>query len=191
MLAHLQGETINTSQLAANLELSRAQVGAYLDVLTNLLLIRRLEPWYVNTKKRLVKSPRYYLRDSGILHRLLGISDYDALLSHPVMGKSWEGFAIENIHSVLPLLAKTYFYRTSAGAEIDLVIHMPNDVVWAIEIKHGSAPRLTKHVHQIFDDVGATHRYLVYGGCDEFTISGGVVVISLRGIMEKLVAWSA
>ncbi len=139
-----------------------------------------------NFKKRLVKSPRYYVRDSGILHRLLGINCYDALLSNPVLGKSWEGFAIENIFSVLPNRSETYFYRTAAGAEIDLVIRMPSSEVWAVEIKHGTAPKPGKHYSQTCDDVGATHKYILYGGDDEFSVGNDVKIISLPGLMEKL-----
>lgn len=102
MLAHLQGETVNYSKLAENLEIDGKTVASHIDILTGLLLVRRIEPWHVNVKKRLVKSPRYYVRDSGILHRLLGIGNHDALLSNPILGKSWEGFVVENIYSVMP-----------------------------------------------------------------------------------------
>jgi predicted AAA+ superfamily ATPase len=186
MLAHLQGETVNTSKLAANLEVRRANINQYIDILIGLLLVRPIEPWHGNVKKRLVKSRRYYIRDSGILHRLLGIGDYNALLSHPILGKSWEGFVVENIHSVMPRLAETYFYRTAAGAEIDLVIKMPNAEIWAVEIKHGVAPKLGKHYSQTCDDVGATHRFIIYGGDDEFPIGDNVWMISLPKFMEKL-----
>jgi predicted AAA+ superfamily ATPase len=185
MLAHLQGETINYSKLASNLEVDAKTVSHYIDILTDLLLVRRLEPWHTNVKKRLVKSPRFYVRDSGILHRLLGINCYDDLLSNPVLGKSWEGFALENILSALPSRAETCFYRTSAGAEIDLVIRMPSEI-WAIEIKHGVAPKLGKHYSQTCDDVGATRKYVLYGGNDEFPVGTDVNVISLPGIMKKL-----
>ncbi len=186
MLAHLQGETVNYSKLGANLEVDGKTVSHYIDILTDLLLVRRIEPWHVNVKKRLVKSPRYYVRDSGILHRLLGISDYNALLSNPVLGKSWEGFVVENIHSVLPRLATSHFYRTAAGAEIDLVVKMPNSDVWAIEIKHGVAPKLGKHFHQTCEDVGASKKYVVYGGDDEFPVGNDVTVISLPKLMERI-----
>jgi len=186
MLAHLQGETINYSKLASNLEVDAKTVSNYIDILTDLLLVRRLEPWHSNVKKRLVKSPRYYVRDSGILHRLLGINSYDELLSNPVLGKSWEGFAVENILSVLPSRAETYFYRTAAGAEVDLVIKMPSSEIWAIEIKHGVAPKLGKHYSQTCDDVGATHKYILYGGDDEFPVGNDVKIISLSGLMERL-----
>ena len=191
MLAHLQGETVSYTKLACNLEVSQKTINHYIDILIDLLLVRRLEPWHANVKKRLVKSPRYYVRDSGILHRLLGIGDYNSLLSHSILGKSWEGFVIENIHSVLPLLAETYFYRTAAGAEIDLVIKMPNLEVWAVEIKYGTAPKLGKHYSQTCDDIGATHKFVVYGGDDEFPVGDDVRVISLSKIMEKLVSVQA
>lgn len=188
MLAHLQGETVNYSKLASNLEVDRKTVNHYIDILTELLLVRRIEPWSANVKKRLVKSPRYYVRNSGILHRLLGIGTYDALLSNPILGKSWEGFAIENIHSVLPRLAQTYFYRTATGAEIDLVIRMPNSEVWAAEIKHGVAPKVGKHFNRVCDDVGAVQKYIVYGGDDEFPVGKDTRVISLERLMQKLSA---
>lgn len=186
MLAHLQGETVNYSKLASNLEVDAKTVSHYIDILTDLLLVRRLEPWHTNVKKRLVKSPRYYVRDSGILHRLLGINSYDTLLSNPVLGKSWEGFAVENILSVLPSRAESYFYRTAAGAEVDLVIKMPSSEIWAIEIKHGVAPKIGKHYSQTCDDVGAVHKYILYGGDDEFAVQNDVKIISLSGLMERL-----
>ena len=186
MLAHLQGETINYSKLASNLEVDAKTVSSYIDILTDLLLVRRLEPWHVNVKKRLVKSPRYYVRDSGILHRLLGINSYDQLLSNPVLGKSWEGFAVENILSVLPSRAETYYYRTAAGAEVDLVVKMPSSEIWAIEIKHGVAPKLGKHYSRSCDDVDATHKYILYGGNDEFPVSQDVQLISLPRIMARI-----
>ncbi len=186
MLAHLQGEPVNYSKLGANLEIDGKTVSNYIDILADLLLVRRLEPWHVNVKKRLVKSPRYYIRDSGIQHRLLGIDSYDALLSNPVLGKSWEGFIVENIHSILPRRAETYFYRTAAGAEIDLVIKLPSSEIWAVEVKHGVAPKLDKHYSQTCDDVGATRKYVLYGGDDEFSVGRDVVVISLSRFMEKL-----
>jgi len=186
MLAHLQGETINYSKLASNLEVDAKTVSHYIDILTDLLLVRRLEPWHTNVKKRLVKSPRYYVRDSGILHRLLGINSYDTLLSNPVLGKSWEGFAVENILSVLPSRAESYFYRTAAGAEVDLVIKMPSSEIWAIEIKHGVAPKIGKHYSQTCDDVGAAHKYILYGGNDEFAVGNDVKIISLPGLMKRL-----
>ena len=186
MLAHLQGEPINQSKLGSNLEIDGKTVSRYIDVLTDLLLVRRLTPWHENVKKRLVKSPRYYVRDSGILHYLLGIHDYNALLSHPILGKSWEGFVIENIHSVLPRLANTYYYRTTNGAEIDLLIRFGFNNVWAIEIKYGVAPKVSKVFGQTCDDVGANKKFVVYGGEEEFSIGDDTTMISLPGLMKKI-----
>ena len=186
MLAHLQGETLNLAKLAANLEVDGKTISLYLDIFIGLLLLRRLEPWHFNVKKRLVKSPRYYIRDSGITHRLLGIENYNSLLSHPVVGKSWEGFVVENIHSVLPSSAQTYFYRTAAGAEIDLLIKAPSGEVWAIEIKNSRAPKIQRGFKFACKDLDVSRRYLVYSGSDEFSIGDGIVVISLIGLMQKL-----
>ena len=189
MLAHLQGEVVNVSKLAGNLEVQRAAINHYIDILVDLLLVRRLQPWHVNVKKRLVKSPRYYIRDSGIQHRLLSIDTYDALLSYPALGKSWEGFVIENIHSVLPRRAETYFYHTAAGAEVDLVVKLSFSEIWAIEIKYGVAPKPSKHYSRTCEDMGATKKYIVYGGSDEFSIGNDVVVISLNRLMQKLAGY--
>lgn len=186
MLAHLQGETVNYTKLAGNLEVDAKTVKYYMNILVDLLLVRRLKPWHANVKKRLVKSPRYYIRDTGIAHCLLGINSYDELLGNPVLGKSWEGFVIENIHSVLPRRAETYFYRTTVGAEIDLVIKFSDNDIWAIEIKHGLSPKVSKHFLNTCDDIGATHRYVVYSGQDSYPIQQGAMVISLEDMMSKI-----
>ncbi|MSO14669.1 ATP-binding protein [Rickettsiales endosymbiont of Trichoplax sp. H2] len=186
MLAHLQGEVINYSKIATNLEVDAKTVRYYLNILSDLLLIRRLEPWCENVKKRLIKAPRYYIRDSGIHHRLLGISSHDSLLSNPVLGKSWEGFVIENIHSILQRWSQTYFYRTRVGAEIDLIIKMPSSKVWCVEIKYGLAPKISKYFSRICDDVGANKKYVIYGGDEEFPIMNDVNVIFLTKFMQKL-----
>ncbi len=190
MVAHLQGETIDCSTLGGNLEVSSKTVSYYLDVLVSLLLVRRLQPWFGNTKKRLIKSPRFYIRDSGILHRLLGINDYESLLSHPVLGKSWEGFVIENIQSVLPHSAEMFFYRTSAGAEIDLVIQMSSVQTIAIEIKYGTSVNRSKHFSRTCTEVNATQKYVVYSGDDEYSLGNDVTMISLPALLDKLASQS-
>lgn len=186
MLAHLQGETINCSKLGNNLEIDGKTVAHYLDILVDLLLLRRLSPWYGNVKKRLARSPRFYVRDTGILHRLLGITDHDALLSNPILGKSWEGFVIENIISILPNSVEPYYYSTSGGAEIDLVLRISSMEFWAIEIKYGVAPKIKPSFHQASEDIKATKKFIVYGGTDEFPIGKNTTVISLPGLMGKL-----
>lgn len=187
MLAHIQGETINFSKLAANLEISRKKVNLYVDILSDLLLLRKLEPYHINIKKRLVKSQRYYIRDGGILHRLLNINSFNELQSHPIIGKSWEGFVVENIHSVLPPLTNTYFYRTAAGAEIDLVITLP-DEIWAVEIKYGVAPKVNRHFSTTCDDIKANKKYVIYGGDEEFVVRDNITYTPLINFMQKLEA---
>ena len=186
MLAHLQGEPINFSRLGSNLEVDGKTVAGYIDILVDLLLVRRLEPWHANAKKRLVKSPHFYIRDTGILHRLLGIGGYDSLLSNPVLGKSWEGFVIENILSVLGHRAEAYFYRTAAGAEIDLLLKFPGKELWAIEIKNSVAPKIKQGFHLACKDVKATRKYVVYGGEDEFPIGKDTIVESLKNMLIVL-----
>ncbi len=186
MLAHLQGESVNYSKLGSNLDIDGKTIASYIDILIDLLLVRRLEPWHVNVKKRLVKSPRFYIRDAGILHRLLGIGDYNSLLSNPVLGKSREGFVIENILSVLGNQAEAYFYRTAAGAEIDLLLKLPGKELWAIEIKNGVAPKIKQGFHNACQDVKATRKYIVYGGDDEFPIGKDTIILSLENMLMKL-----
>ena len=186
MLAHCQGQTLNSSSLAASLDLNSKTVRCYVDVLTDLLLVRRLEPWHANVKKRLIKAPRVYLRDSGLLHQLLGIHNEDQLLSHPIAGASWEGFVVENIISVLPPGAAPYFYRTAAGAEIDLVLSFPGGALWAVEIKKGLAPKISKGFYQACEDIQASEKYAVYSGEDEFPGKGGVRFSGLSSMMRRI-----
>jgi len=186
MTAHSQGETLNFSSLGSNLEVDGKTVSSYLDLLVDLMLVRRLKPWHQNVKKRLVKSPRFYIRDSGILHRLLDIPDHDSLLSHPVLGKSWEGFVVENIHSILPNTVESYYYRTIAGAEIDLLLKLSHKEIWAIEIKHGTAPKIKSGFHQACDDVNATRKIVIHGGEDDFPLPHKVQAMSLLSFMTYL-----
>ncbi len=186
MLAHLQGETINMASLATNLEVDAKTISYYIDILTDLLLVRRLAPWHNNTKKRLIKSPRIYIRDSGLLHSLLNISSYDSLLAHPILGKSWEAYVIENIFSVLPNNAQAYFYRTSSGTEIDIILKLADAEIWAIEIKKNRAPSIKKTFHQACEDIKATRKFVVYGGSDNFFINQDTQVISLLKLMQIL-----
>ena len=186
MLGHFQGRELNSSALAASLDISSKTVRHYIDVLNGLLLIRRLNPWYANVKKRLVKSPRIYIRDSGLLHKLMGIFNDDDLLSHPLAGASWEGFVVENLLSLLPKGAEAWFYRTAAGAEIDLVIQLSGKELWAIEIKKGLSPKLSSGFHHGCKDIKANAKYLVYGGTETFPIKHNTAVIGLERLMKLL-----
>lgn len=186
MLAHSQGGLFNASQLARGLGVTGKTVSTYLDLLVDLLLVRRLPPMHRNVGKRLVKSPKVYVRDSGLVHALLGIGDMDALLGHPVVGLSWEGFAIENLISVAPEETRAGFYRTSAGAEIDLVLELPGGKLWAVEFKRGLAPRLEKGFHHAREDMQPERSFVVYAGQDRFKLATDVEAINLEGLMHEL-----
>jgi hypothetical protein len=188
MLAHDTGGLFNASRLARSLDVDARTIGNYVDLLCDLLLLRRLPPWHSNTGKRLVKSPKLYLRDSGILHALLGISQNDTLLAHPVLGASWESHVIENLGRVAPAATEFYFYRTAAGAEIDLLINWPDGRLWAIEIKHSLSPKPRRGFHEACADLKPSARFVVYPGSDRFPYSPDIEVISLAALMQKLMA---
>lgn len=186
MLAHAQGSTFNAARLASGLGLSGQTVMRYLDLLADLLLVRRLEPWSVNLGKRLVRSPRIYIRDSGIAHALLGIGDLEDLLAHPVAGPSWEGFVIENLIGAAPAGTQAAFYRTAAGAEIDLVLTPAPTRHWVIEVKRSLAPKPGRGFHQACADLGAQRRFIVYPGEERFSAGAGVEAIGLAELMLEL-----
>ena len=178
MLAHEQGQLLNAARLAAGLAISGQTVARYLDLLVDLLLVRRLQPWHENVGKRLVRSPKVYVRDSGLVHGLLGLSTLDSVLGHPVVAGSWEGFVIENLLAAAPRGSQGWFYRTSAGAEIDLLIEGP-DGRWGIEIKRSSAPGVSRGFVAACEDTDVTRRLLVYPGTERFPLREGIEAIGL------------
>lgn len=184
MLAHLHGGLLNSANLARSLEVDNKTITNYLDLLVDLLLVRRLQPWHANVKKRLVKSPKVYLRDSGILHTLLQIPDFEALLGNPKLGDSWEGLVIENVVSALPSGVHPYFYRTSAGAEIDLLLDFGQET-WAIEIKKTTAPKLSKGFHIACEDLKPTRKYVVSGGDEVFALTQDITAIPPLALMDE------
>ncbi|MEO6546541.1 MAG: ATP-binding protein [Ferruginibacter sp.] len=186
MLAHSQGTQLNLAQLGAGLGISLPTVKRYVDLLEDLLLVRTLRPWSGNIGKRLVKSPKIYIRDSGLTHALLNLKTIDDIAGHPVAGPSWEGFVIENILSSLPENCKPWFYRTSAGAEIDLVIEMNDQEKYAIEIKRSMTPTLSKGFHLGSEDIAATKPFIVYPGKERFKVTKNVEAISLLEMTEML-----
>ena len=186
MLAHNQGSLINASRLAAGLEVSSQTVSRYTDLLVDLLLVRRLQPYHVNVGKRLVKSPKVYIRDSGLLHALLNIPDRNALLGHPVVGASWEGFVIENLINAAPALTVPGFYRTSGGAEIDLLLELPGGERWAIEVKRSRAAKPARGFYEACEDLKPARRFVVHAGADRFPISDHVQAIGLRELADIL-----
>lgn len=186
MLAHLQGTDINASQVAASLGVAAKTVSHHVDLLSDLMMTRRLQPWFVNVGKRLVKSPKVYWRDSGILHALLGIETLEQLLGHPIAGKSWEGFVIEQLAAAMVDRGTPWFYRTSAGAEIDLLIERPGGALWAYEIKRTSVPTVEKGFHIACDDVKAKRRIVVHGGDKRYPMANKIEAIPLIDAMHEL-----
>ncbi|MGX5829989.1 ATP-binding protein [Mesorhizobium sp. 43Arga] len=187
MLAHNQAGLLNASRLASGLSVSAPTVTSYVDLLVDLLLVRRLPPFHANTGKRLVKSPKVYLRDSGIVHALLGIEDLNGLSGHPVVGASWESYVIENLLSVAPARTVASFYRTAAGAEIDLLLAAPGQRPWAIEIKRSLAPKVEKGFHLACEDVNPARRLIVYPGAESFPLKDGVEVKNLGALAQALI----
>lgn len=161
MTAHLHGQLFNASSIAASLGgISHTTVTRYLDALVDTMMLRRLEPHFVNIGKRLVKSPKVYVRDCGLLHVLLNLPDLDSLAGHPVAGHSWEGLMVEQICALLPKGADVGFYRTAAGAELDVVVELGSQKI-GFEIKFSSAPKASKGFWQACKDVGVQHAYIV------------------------------
>ena len=191
MLAHNQGTQANHIQLASSLAVSAPTVKGYIDLLEDLLLLRSLRPWAGNIGKRLVKSPKLYIRDSGLTHALLSISTFNDLLSHPVVGQSWEGFVIENLLAALPDGATAWYYRTGNGAEIDLIIETGTQTRFAIEIKRATAPTLSKGFYLACTDIAATHRFVVYPGQEVFPIKADVMAMPLLEMMKRVGEGSA
>ena len=177
---------LNAAKLGAGLGVSGQTVARYLDLLVDLLLVRRLQPWASNVGKRLVRSPKIFIRDSGIVHALLGLTTEEDLLGHPVIGGSWEGFVIENLIHASPLHADAFFYRTSAGAEVDLVIALRPDRLWAVEIKRSLAPRVTKGFSVACNDLQAERQFVVYPGEGRFPTSGGAEALGVAEMMAEL-----
>ncbi|MFM7630621.1 MAG: ATP-binding protein [Alphaproteobacteria bacterium] len=188
MLAHCQGSPVNGPTLASNLSLSVPTIHRYVDILGDLLLLRSLRPWSGNIGKRLVKTPKPYVRDSGLCHALLNIGSLDELLGHPVVGTSWEGFVIENLLSVAPRRVTPWFYRTHAGAEIDLVLEVTPQQRIAIEIKRTLTPKLTKSFTAACADLEPTERYFVYAGEEPYPLAQDVTAMPLLKMMERIQA---
>lgn len=184
MLAHHQAGLLNLAQLARNLGIDAKTAGAYVDLMVDLLLVRRLQPWHVNAGKRLVRSPKVFVRDSGLVHALLGIGDKEALLGHPVVGASWEGFVVEQLLAVAPDGTEGSFYRTSGGAEIDLLLRFGDGRLWAVEVKRSLAPRPEKGFHVACADLAPERRFVVYPGRETYPVGNGTLAVPLASLAE-------
>jgi hypothetical protein len=186
MLAHHQGGLLNTAQFARNLGVDAKTVNSYIDLLVDLLIARRVPPWHANLGKRLVRSPKVYIRDSGLVHALLQIPDKEVLLTHPVVGQSWEGFVIENLLESARGGAEGYFYRSVGGAEIDLLLAWRNGSLWAIEIKRSLSPKVERGFHAACADLAPTRKFVVYPGQEPYPLAEDIQAIPL-GQLAKLV----
>jgi predicted AAA+ superfamily ATPase len=186
MLAHHQSGLLNAAAFARSLGVDGKTVANYLDLLVDLLLVRRLQPWHANAGKRLVKSPKIYVRDSGLVHGLLGLRDQEAILEHPIAGASWEGFVVETLIDAAPDGTDNFFYRTSAGAEVDLVLALPNGRLWVIEIKRSLSPRVEKGFHLAIEDLTPERKFVVYPGGERFPLGRGVEVVGVAALAAEL-----
>jgi predicted AAA+ superfamily ATPase len=188
MLAYGQGTLLNASRLASALQVSAPTVQRYIDLLADLLLVRRLPPFHRNVGKRLVKSPKVYIRDSGLVHALLGLGTHRDLAGHPVSGASWEGFAIENLLAVAPERTLASFYRTAAGAEIDLVLEIPGQGLWAVEVKRSLSGRPEKGFYSACQDLKPDRRFVVNAGLGQYPIDSDTMAIGIAGLARTLSA---
>ncbi len=185
MLAHHQGQLFNASRIGASLGVKGQTASRYLDLMSDLMLVRRLRPWHTNVGKRLVKSPKTYVRDAGILHALLNLRRLDDVLGHPVAGASWEGFVIENLIAASQPGVDAHFYRTQAGAEIDLLLQVGSER-WAIEIKRNSAPSVSRGFHNACEDLQPDRKWVIYPGEAEYELKDAIVVAPLGVVMEQI-----
>jgi len=191
MLAHAQGQLFHAAPLSAGLGVSGQSVTRYLDVLVDLLLVRRLQPWAGNLKKRLVRSPKVYVRDSGLVHTLLGIRGQEELLGHPVVGPSWEGFVIENLLRQAAPQTTAWFYRSSAGAEIDLLMELAAGQRHAVEIKRSiSDPRPSKGFQLACEDLNVKGRWVIYPGRERYPLDARTWAIPFTEVARPDFQWS-
>lgn len=186
MLAHGQSDLLNASSLATALAVNGKTVARYVDLLVDVLLVRRLTPYLANVRKRLVKSPRLYVRDSGLVHTLLGLDNLEAVLGHPVAGKSWEGFVLETLLRAAPDRSQPSFYRTATGVEVDLILELPGDQLWAIEIKRGVAPKASKGLRVAIGDLRPDKTFIAYSGTERYPLGDGIEAIGFVELAHLL-----
>lgn len=186
MLSHLHGQQVNFSALGKSLEVSHTTIRNYLDVLTDLYMVRQLPAWSGNVKKRLVKSPKVYLRDSGLLHRLLSIATFEDLQGHPVLGSSWEGLVVEHILRALSDQWQASYYRTASQTEVDLVLEKGVQERWVIEIKRSVAPKVSAGFHRAAADLQATRKLVIYAGQDRFPLGQDTEAVGVLAFLPEV-----
>lgn len=184
MIAHNHGQLFNANQLAKSLGVSAPTVRHYLSILEETFIIRQIQPYYSNLKKRLIKSPKIYVRDTGLLHNLLMINTYDQLQGHPSLGYSWEGFVLEQILDSLPVGWDAYFYRTATGVEIDLILIKHGNKPIAVEVKYSLSPRLGKGFNIAFDDLKCERGFVINPGNDIYPLRDSVTTLPVSKIKE-------
>ena len=184
MVAHSHGQLWNASKIAGSLGISAPTVMSYLDILEETFIVRQLRPYYANSKKRLIKSPKVYIRDSGLLHALLNIRTLDDLHGHPSLGSSWEGFVVEQILTILPERWQAYFYRTGAGAEIDLVLFDGKHKSVAVEIKYSLSPKLERGFWNAYEDLSCKRGFVLYPGEESYPLGRNVATLPAKKLAE-------
>ncbi len=185
MLAHVNSELENLENLGRSLGISGTTVKKYLDYMQGAYLIRKLQPWHSNSGKRMVKSPKLYVRTPGLLHQLLQISNYDQLLKHPGLGASWEGYVVEQLYIHLPDTLQMYFYRTHHGAEADVVLVKGIKPVATIEIKYSNTPVLSRGVYESIEDLGSDKNFVITPNSKTVISKEGLVIISLQQFLKE------
>lgn len=185
MLAHQHGQLLNYSNLANSIGMSVPTISNAVYFLEEAMLIRTLQPWHTNARKRLVKTPKVYIRDTGMLHHLLFLNDFEQLMGHPQAGNSWEGFVIQQIFAQLPSFLQPYFYRSQDGAEIDLVLVKGFDVMAAIEIKLSNSPQLNRGNTEATNVLQPKHKFIITPDADTYPVKDGWLVCNLNAFLEK------
>ncbi len=186
MLCHSHGQLLNISRIANSLDITSPTISHYLNIFENTFIIRRLYPYYINLKKRIIKSPKVYIQDSGLLHSLMQIQDLEQLQSNPILGSSWEGFVIEQIFSSIPLGWQISFFRTNAGAEIDLILHKPNKKPIALEIKYSASPNISKGFWNAYNDLQCQKGFIIYPGNELYPIKNNINILPINKISDFL-----
>ncbi|MEO0554182.1 MAG: ATP-binding protein [Bacteroidota bacterium] len=186
MIASGNGTILNYSSFAKSLSLSMPTIKTYISFLVSAYLVSFLNPWYSNSKKRLVKSPRIYLRDTGMLHYLQGIHEYDELLGNMYVGNSWEGFVMHQVQAVLETDDELYYYRTQDGAEIDLLVRRNNKWLAAAEIKLTNSPSVSKGTYVAIEDLKLDLLYVITPGAETYPLRENILVIGLIDFLKKL-----
>lgn len=183
MISHVHGQQLNVQLLSKSLGLSSPTIKKQIDFLENAFIVRLLEPYYFNISKRLVKSPKIFIRDTGLLHSLLEIDDMEHLFGNPVIGNSWEGYVIEQIYGVLPDGCTLNYYRTQQGAELDLIISRNLKPIAGIEIKFNSHPKISIGNEISMNDLGLKHLYVVVPETERYSLKPEIEVVSLNEIL--------